>query len=72
MSEFGPKYPGAGIRAGFEGDNVFAIMASVKRALKNGGYPDSAFEEYEAEAMSGDYENAIKVTYAYVTIAYEV
>ena len=47
--------------------NAFAIMGSVTKALKRGGRSDLV-DEYRTEAMSGDYNNLLRVTMNYVVV----
>ena len=47
--------------------NAFAVMGNVSRALKRAGHGDKV-EEYMNEAMSGDYDNLLRVTEEWVTV----
>jgi hypothetical protein len=50
-----------------EDGNAFAILGKVKKALQKGGFNDLA-SQYMKEAMSGDYDNLLRVTSEYVDI----
>jgi len=47
--------------------NAFAIMGRVTAALKRAGHAD-AVKPYMDEAMSGDYDNLLRVTCATVNV----
>lgn len=47
--------------------NAFAIMGQVTKALKRAGHADLV-DEYRKEAMSGDYDNLLRVTMEYVEV----
>jgi hypothetical protein len=51
-----------------EDGNAFAIMGKVSRALKKAGHQDLV-DDYQAEAMSGDYDNLLRVTMDYVEVS---
>jgi hypothetical protein len=51
-----------------EDGNAFAILGKVSKALKKGGYSDLV-SSYREEAMSGDYNNLIRVTMKYVDVS---
>jgi hypothetical protein len=48
--------------------NAFAIMAKVLRAMKNAKCDLKLIDQYQTEAMSGDYNNLLKVTMNYVNV----
>ncbi len=45
--------------------NAFAVMGAVTKALKSAGQRDKV-EEYRTKAMSGDYDNLLRVSMEYV------
>ena len=47
--------------------NAFAIIGRVKKALRQGGHPELA-EEFQSEAMSGDYDNLLQTCFKYVEV----
>ena len=48
--------------------NAYAIMARVRKALKDAGFPDEHITAYLKEAMSGDYDNLLQVSMKYVEV----
>ena len=48
--------------------NAFAIMGSVKQALKSAGADKEYIDKYLSEATSGDYDHLIVVSMKYVEI----
>lgn len=45
--------------------NAFSIMGAVTKALKRNGQADQV-EKYLTKAMSGDYDNLLRVSMEYV------
>lgn len=45
--------------------NAFSIMGAVTKALRKAGQEDK-IEKYRKEAMSGDYDNLLRVSMEYV------
>ena len=50
-----------------EDGNAFAILGKVKKALQKAGLKEEA-KKYMEEAMSGDYDNLLRVTMEYVDV----
>ena len=48
--------------------NAFMIMGLVVRAMKKAHVDPEVIEAYQDEAMSGDYDNLLRVTGEYVEI----
>jgi hypothetical protein len=48
-----------------EDGNAFFIMGRVTKALRRAGHAD-LIDQYRKEAMSGDYDNLLRVTMDYV------
>jgi len=48
--------------------NAFAVMGSVKRALKNAGADKEYIDKYISEATSGDYNHLLAVSMEYVNV----
>jgi hypothetical protein len=63
-----PKYNVEVQLSGHDG-NAFAIMASVRQALKNAGASAEDISQYSQESMSGDYENLLRVADEWVLVA---
>jgi len=51
-----------------EDGNAFNILGKVVKALKNAGYSTDEVKQYQTEAMSGDYDNLLRVTMEWVEI----
>jgi hypothetical protein len=49
-----------------EDGNAWAIMGRVTDALRRAGNEKAIIEKYREQAMSGDYDNLLAVTLAYV------
>lgn len=49
-----------------EDGNAFAIMGRVTRALRANGYTKAEIDLYSKDAMSGDYDNLLRVSMSYV------
>lgn len=48
--------------------NAFAILGSVKQALRRSGADKEYIDQYLNEAMSGDYDHLLAVTMDYVEV----
>ncbi len=48
--------------------NAFAVMGTVKKALKKAGYPKEEVDKYLEESMSGDYNNLLVVAQKWVNV----
>lgn len=51
-----------------EDGNAFAIMAKITRALRKGGASDTDIEKYQAESMSGSYDNLLQTAMKWVNV----
>lgn len=68
MSEFSDdvKYPDIEVQLVGTDGNAYAILGRVSQALKDAGVdPDP----YLAEAMSGDYDNLLRVSTQWVSVS---
>lgn len=61
------KYPDVLVPLAGEDGNAFAIMGRVGRMMKQAGVPSEEVDAYMSEAMSGDYDNLLRVTMQWVT-----
>ena len=61
------KCPGVVVQLTGEDGNAFAILGKVTRAMKRGGFPELV-NEYTTKAMSGTYDDLLRVTMEYVTV----
>lgn len=62
------KYPDVTVDLTSIDGNAFSIMGAVRRALSRAGVDRAAFAEYQAEAMSGDYDHLLQVTMRTVNV----
>ena len=51
-----------------EDGNAFAIMGKVVKAMKRTGYSQDEIKDYQAKAMSGDYNHLLAVTMDFVEV----
>jgi hypothetical protein len=63
-----PKYPNVTVQLSNEDGNAFAILGRVTRAMKQGNCTKQQCEEFMSQAMSGDYDNVLKVCMEYVNV----
>ena len=47
--------------------NAFAIIGKVSQALRRGGHPELV-DEFQKEAMSGDYNHLLQTCMGYVEV----
>lgn len=48
--------------------NAYAIMGKVVMKLKEEGYSEEEISKYKEQAMSGDYDNLLRVTMEWVEV----
>lgn len=63
-----PKYNIEVQLSGNDG-NAFAIMASIRSALKRAGANEAEISLYTQESISGDYDNLLRVANEWVEVA---
>jgi hypothetical protein len=63
-----PKYNVKVQLSGNDG-NAFAVMGTVKSALKKAGASNEELDKYLADSMSGDYDNLLRVAMEWVEVA---
>jgi hypothetical protein len=61
------KYPDVEIQLSQEDGNGFMIVARVQKAIRR-AHGSEAAKEYADDAMSGDYDNLLRVTAATVVV----
>ena len=49
--------------------NAFGVLGTVSKALKAAGASTDEIDSYMKEAMSGDYDNLLRVTMDWVVVA---
>lgn len=59
------KYPEVKVTLVGEDGNAFSIMGRAARAARKAELSQEQIKEYQAEAMSGDYDNLLVVTMEY-------
>lgn len=62
------KFPDVQVRLLGEDGNAFAILGRVQKALKRGGASSEQVKEFLDEAMSGDYDNLLRVVMRWVDV----
>lgn len=62
-----PKYDVAVQLSGNDG-NAFAIMGSVKQALRRAGATPEEISQYVSDSMSGDYDNLLRTAMEWVEV----
>lgn len=62
-----PKYDVAVQLSGNDG-NAFAIMGSVKQALRRAGATREEIDQYVSDSMSGDYDNLLRTAMEWVEV----
>ena len=50
-----------------EDGNAFFIIGRTRAALKRGGVPASEIDEFQADAMSGDYDHVLQTVMKWVS-----
>lgn len=48
--------------------NAFIILGLARRAAKKANWPDERWEEFDAKAKSGDYDNLLRVCMEYFDV----
>jgi len=62
------KYPEIEVQLTGNDGNAYAIMGSVRRALKRAKISADEIDEYTKQSMSGDYDNLLRVAMSWVTV----
>jgi len=62
------RYPEIEVKLIGRDGNAFTILGTVAKALRRAGVDPTEIETYQDEAMSGDYDNLLAVTMAWVTV----
>ena len=62
-----PKYPEIEVQLSGNDGNAFAIMATVRKALRRAGVASDEIAEYVKQSTSGDYDNLLRVAMSWVT-----
>ena len=63
------KYPDIEVQLTGQDGNSFAIVGAVSKALRRGGVSSGEIEEFQEEAMSGDYDNVLQTCMRWVHVS---
>lgn len=66
MSE--PKYPNIKVQLVGEDGNAFAILGSVRKAMRRANLLKSEMDAFTAEATSGDYDHLLQTCMKWVEV----
>lgn len=62
------KYPEIEAKLIGGSGNIFGILGTMHTALRRGGVSEEERQQFDAEAKSGDYDNALQVCMKWVTV----
>jgi len=62
------KHPGAILDLATTDADAFPVLGAVSRALHTAGAPRTDIDEFQRQAMAGDYDNLLRVTMSWVTV----
>ena len=62
------KHPEVVVKLIGENGNAFAILGTVKRALRKAKVSEAEIDEFCREATSGDYDNLLRTCAQWVTL----
>lgn len=68
-TETEPRYPHVEVELVGQDGNAVSIIGRVSSALRRAGVSQEEIAEFTAEAMSGDYENVIRIACAWVEVS---
>lgn len=63
------KYPDVEVQLTGQDGNAFAVLGAVTAALRKAGVSKAERDQYMAEAMSGDYDDLLRVTMCWVEVS---
>lgn len=64
-----PKYPDIHVQLSGRDGNAFAILGTVRRALRDAGISQDTIAEFFAEAKSGSYDELIQTVMRWVEVS---
>lgn len=64
-----PKYPDIKVKLTGGDGNAFGIMGAVSSAMCKADVPKSDRDEFMQQAMSGDYDNLLRVCMEWVDVS---
>jgi hypothetical protein len=62
------KYPDIEVDLSNSDGNAFAIIGTVRKALRRAGITDDKIKEFSDDAMSGDYDHLLQTCMKWVTV----
>ena len=62
------RYPEIEVQLVGSDGNAFAILGKARKALKRGGVSREEIGQFTEEAMSGDYDNLLRVCMEWVDV----
>ena len=63
-----PKYPNVCVELLGQDGNAFAILGTVKKALRNAGVSNKEITAFMDEAMGGDYDHLLQTVMCWVEV----
>jgi len=63
-----PKYPNVTVQLTGQDGNAFAVLGACKKAIKKAGLDNEVWEEFQKEAMSGDYNHLLSTAMSYFDV----
>ena len=60
------RYPEVTVQLSGEDGNVFSVIGRVQKALRRAGVGKEELAEFRKQAMSGDYDNALRTAMQWV------
>jgi hypothetical protein len=64
-----PKYPDIHVRLTGVDGNALSLVGAVKRALRTAHVDQKEIEEFQQEALSGDYDHVIQTCMKWVDVS---
>ena len=61
-----PRYPNITVQLSGNDGNAFAVMATVRKALRRAGVSAEEVSEYVKQSTAGDYDNLLRVAMSWV------
>lgn len=65
---FTVKHPHVTVQLTGRDGNAFAILGTVRKALRRAGIPADEIAEFTAEATNGDYNHLLRTVLAWVDV----
>lgn len=62
------RYPHISVQLTGQDGNAFAVLGAVSKAMRRAGCTPDEVKEFQAEAMSSDYDNLLATAMRYVDV----